>query len=344
MVLGAVAPIAYAPPVFREVFFGPLVRATYPLGAGLEMSADLLLAGWLGASLLSMAAAAGLAAAKLVADKPQGASSRRSAVAGLLVVGLIALVTAAVYASFLVGSFGSAAGAMWVLMTGAVGAYGARMAARKENWHASVGGAVALFAGGRFVLAAIALSMLVASDKHFPGQTVALYPWRRSQVALEPLVPAPAMETAPDAGVHPAASRGALPSVPFLTGLAIVIGAALPIAYSPWWRREFFEPLVLALWPLTVFVPVTADFLWTSLVGLFWVGGTTVGAVYCARFAFGRSRRGGALAGGMLLILGGRPLLGLAVIAMVLAAWGQYGRSPAGHEVTAEKPAEAAAH
>lgn len=347
MVLGAFAPIAFAPLIFREAFFGDLAYATYPLSAGLTLAADLVLMGWLGAALLCIVAAAGLAGGRALLDGPQGRSSRLGKGALVVVVLVVAVACAAVWVFFLVGALSSAAGAMWILLTGAVGLYGARMAARRDHWQGAVAGAVALFIGGRFVLGGIALSMLVLSDREFPGQTVALYPWRRSQVSVDPIEPAPAVESMPiddeelrrlRPGLRAASVYHALP---FLTGLLTVVGAALPLAYSPWWRGPLFEPLVAALGPFGGFVTVTADVFWGTAWGLVWVGATTVGAVYCSRFAFARTRRGGAAAGGVLLVLGGRPIIGTAVVLMVLASTALYGRQKAEHKETPE-PAAAA--
>jgi hypothetical protein len=194
LVAGAAAPVAFAHPDIREQFFQPLVEATDPLSIGLAFAADAVYYGWQGAAMLLVAALLGFVAWRVASGESALVADRSRVTTAAAVIVLVAGGAA-------VGVFGLAladplysAVAAWVVITGGAGAYGAWQAQGRRDWQASIGGAAALLMGGRFVLGGLALVCLALGDKEFPGQSVAPYSWRRSQVGVGVVRPAPGPE------------------------------------------------------------------------------------------------------------------------------------------------------
>lgn len=342
MVLGAVAPIAYAHPDIRAVLFQPLVDATYPASGGLAIAADAVWYGWAAGLILLVAAVAGYLALVLgnalgrqrrAAGRPAGDRLRLLLLLGGLAAGVVIgffVVTLGVGAA---GDLGQPAAAAWVLITAAAGAYGAWHAQSRSNYLGSVGGAVALIIGGRFIFGGVALLCLALSDKEFPGQRVAPYSWSRSQVSIDP-VRAPAGPMYKDEDwdkIHRA--RWALPSAPPLAGLLLLVGALVPFGYWEPFRGVFFGPLVGALQPLATFVPIVSDAFW-SLEPVFaaYILLTSVVAVGAARFAFGARRPAAVVAGAVALLASGRVITGVAVLVILLFSYAEYDQEQAAAE------------
>lgn len=359
MVLGAVAPVAYAFPGAREQLFAPLIYATYPFSAGLSYASQWLMAGWAGALLILLAGTGGVIAGKIAGSRRTEETGNgqviRIALLTLFSLVAVALLLAFSSPSALVGSVGAA----WVIVTGVAGVYGARIAARRENWLGAVGGAVALMCGGRLVLGSLALIALVFSDKSFPGQTVALHPWKRSEVAIDPILPAPVMEAAPDEGSHP---RHALPrpQALFLAIVALVFGAFAPVVLAiPAFGAELFGDLVAFLWPFSYFSFVAAGGVLGAVTTLS-AGGPGVasavfllvwflavpvaGGIIAARAVARRRRRWAAVGGAVLLIIGARPIFGLVALVSIAYAWALFDRAPADAKAPKENAPGASAH
>lgn len=322
---GAVAPVAYAHPAIRAALFEPLARASDPLSMGLVFAADAVWYGWQGALLLSIAAVLGFAAWRLAAGGSAWLAGRGRLAVSSAVFALLALASAVGVMGLSQGDLVYSAGAAWVLMTGAGGAYGAWAAQSRRDFQASVGGAAALLMGGRFVFGGVALLCLALSDKEFPGQAVAPYSWRKSQVSIEPVRarPAPTFEEADwDALWRARAARAWAPTA---AGLLLVIGALAPFGYWPPFRDALFGPLVEALMPLTAFVPIVSDAFW-SLNPLFvaYIAVTSLVAAGAARFAFAGRRPGAVAAGAVILLASGRVITGLAVLVVLTLTYDQF--------------------
>ena len=327
MIVGSVAPIAYAPSVFRASFFGDLVRAIYPFGYGLTLAAEWVEAGWVGGLLLAVACLLGLLFGEIARrPKPLGSESR-GFLLFLICVSIVSLALGYFLRDIIFHASVSAVGAAWVFLTAGAGLYGAREAARKSSFYGAVGGALALFCGGRFVISSIAVLLLAAADKEFPGQNVARYPWLRSQVAIEPLPVAPKVEYGEAPPDRPRAPAWAA-NLPFFTSLFLLIGAAAPLAYNPIFGHALLGDFVQALYPLSLFVMVSSDLLFTLPFGAPYILTTSIFGFAGARYAAGRRRRGAVLAGGILLLIGLRPLLGLLALFLLFLSWNEY-RAPA---------------
>lgn len=216
-------------------------------------------------------------------------------------------------------------GLAYVAVTGAAAVYAAGLTTGRASFLGSVGGAIALIAGGRFTFGLLALLLIAASDREFPSQQVALYPWRRSQTGVElPVSAKPVVEYVEEEWSSRAVLRTPQTFLPGLTHWFLLVGAFVPIAYNPAIRGPLFEPFVALLWPLSSFVPATADFFVTSLVGFLWVALTGIAAVIGARFAARRRRPGAVVFGAVALIVGGRPVTGAAALVGVLSSLGEY--------------------
>lgn len=333
MVAGALAPLVLLIPGFGTLFF-PLISATLPFSLGLSYSAAVLYSGWYGALLVVVIGVAGLIAARVAAAGATTGARAFRAVA----LGLIMLVTVVVLVLLGPRSTGGAAVlAAWLVVTSAAGIYGARLAARRENWLGAVGGAFALSMGPAMYIGMAALLMLAVSGKAFPGQAVARYPWRRSQVSLDPIAAAPQVEPEPEGLTDPALLRRPKPQALFLASVALVFGAFAPIVLAiPGFGVGLFGDLLRALWPFTSFLAFSAGLLNVSLASvmaggygalvplliLIWFGGvTTLGGLIAARATSSRRRRFAAVGGAALLIVGGRPLLGIAALVAIAYAW-----------------------
>jgi hypothetical protein len=339
LVVGALAPFVLAIPGFGTLAV-PLLVSTYPLSAGLLYATAWLIAGWGGAALVAVAGGAGLVASGVAGEPTTPEAARQAFRLRAVLVGLVALATAAAVIAFgWVDALNGSAGAVWVAFTAAAGLYGAMLTARRENWTGALLGAVALIAGGRVIIGSAALVALVMSDKAFPGQNVALYPWRRSQVSLDPIEPASTLEAEPNKGRHPL-DRPPREQSLFIAMVSLLFGGFAPFVLAlPWFGIELFGGLILAIFPLSVFI------LWTgaSIQGAFIVLGSArelaplvpgavlillwllvlpaVGALIAARAVAGRRRRWAALAGSVLLVAGGRPFFGVGALVAVAYAW-----------------------
>ncbi len=194
LIAGAAAPVAYAHPAVREQLFQPLVEATDPFSMGLAFAADAVYYGWQGALMLSVAALLGFVAWRVASGESALMADRRRATIAAAVFVLVAGAAAVGVLGLTLADPLYSAAAAWILITGGAGAYGAWQAQARRDWQASIGGAAALLLGGRFVFGGFALVCLALGDKEFPGQSVAPYSWRRSQVGVGVVRPAPAPE------------------------------------------------------------------------------------------------------------------------------------------------------
>jgi hypothetical protein len=362
LVVGALAPFVLAIPGFGTLAV-PLLVSIYPLSAGLLYATVWLIAGWGGAALVGVAGGTGLIAAAVGGEPTSPEEARRTFALRAVVVALVALATiGAVLAFGWVDAFGGSAGAVWVAVTAAGGLYGALLTARRENWQGAVMGAIALIAGGRFIIGSVALLALVMSDKAFPGQHVALYPWRRSQVSLDPIEPVATLEAEPNEGKHPR-ERPPRTQALFIAMVSLLFGGFAPFVLAlPWFGIELFGGLILAIWPLSVFI------LWTgaSIQGAFIVFanlGTmrpevpsaifvlvwllilpAAGAAIAGRAVAGRRRRWAAVGGGVLLLIGGRPFFAVGALVAVAYAWRLFDQPHEEPEPPREPAAGASAH
>lgn len=357
LVLGAFAPVVLAIPGFGSLFYSVVV-ASYPFSAGLVASTAWLINGWAGAALLLVTVAVGVLLSGLGAKGPAGEAGREQSLAWLrrfLAVVIYLGVALAVWGAGWTGVFASSAGAVWVVITGGAAIYGALLTARRRSWLGAVGGAVALIAGGRIVFGCAALLAIVASDKAFPGQVVARHPWKRSQVAIEPITVPAWPGAAPDDGTA-AWSRTPPAFTLQLARNALVFGAFGPVVLAiPGFGAALFGDLVFGIWPLSlVAVWTTGSILqaWAALVAggpgalgallmLLWlvvvpVVGGLAGALAVTR----RRKRWAGVGGAVLLAVGGRPLLALLALLFIAWGWGLFdgGSEAAEHNEHAAAP------
>jgi len=343
MIVGALAPIAYAPSVFRASFFGDFVRAIYPFGYGLTLAAGWVEAGWVGGLLLAVACVVGLLFGEIARRPKPFGSETRVFLLFLICVAIVSLALGYFLREFIFHASANALGAAWVFLTAGAGLYGARESVRKSSFYGAVGGAIALFSAGRFVIAGIALMFLAMADREFPGQNVARYPWLRSQVAIEPLPVPSEVEFGEAPPIRPRGPAWAA-SLPFATSIVLLIGAAAPLAYNPIFGHALLGDFVLALYPLSLFVIVSSDLLFMLPFGAPYILGTSLFGFAGARFAAGRRRRGAVLAGGIMLLVGLRPLLGLVALFFLFLSWNEY-RAPSDKApARGEAAPEAAGH
>jgi hypothetical protein len=326
LAFGAAAPVAYAHPDIRRELFAPLVQSANPFSMGLTMAADAVWHGWQGALLLSLAALLGFTAWRVAAGNPAREVPRSRTMVNLLVFGLLAGAAAAGVFALSRGDLAASAAAAWILVTGVGGAYGAWTAQTRKDFQTSMGGAVALLLGGRFLFGGLALLFLALSDKEFPGQTVAKYSWAHSQVAIEPVRarPGPTYMEADWEALR--RQRTAWASAPQLASILLLVGAFAPFAFWQPFRPYLFGPLVDALQPLTAFVPLVSDAFWSfNPVFMAYIATMSVVAIAGAYFSFGARRPAAVVAGAVALIASGRVLTGGAVLLILLLTYAQYG-------------------
>jgi hypothetical protein len=326
LIIGAFAPIVFAHPAIRGALFEPLAAATYPFSAGLAFAADAVWAGLAGTLIVCEAGVIGFLAWRLsLWNDARGATpaSRRNT---QLLYWLLVVVLAPVPVLVSGSEVGSSAAAAWVVVTGAAGVYGAWHARTRGDYHASVGGAVALMLGGRLFIGGAALACLALSDKEFPGQDVAKYNWRRSQVSIDPVrsAPAPQFEGTDTGAVNRA--RWQLGSAPMLAAFLLLFGGLAPFAYWPPLRPVLLGPFVEALMPLTTFVPIVSDAFWSlNPVYMLIIGLTSIVALAGVHFAMGARRPAAVAAAAVALIASGRVITGVAVLVVLLFSYAQYG-------------------
>ncbi len=358
LVLGAFAPVVLAIPGFGSLFFSVVV-ASYPLSAGLIASTVWLVAGWAGVLLLIVTGVGGVLLATVGAKGPsEGAGGSDVWLRRFLAVVFYLAVAGVIVGAGWTGVFAGSVGAVWVVLTGAAALYGAFLVARRQSWLGAVGGAVALIAGGRVLFGCAALLAIVASDKAFPGQVVARHPWKRSEVALEPIVAPEAPKPATDDGSH--LWKQTPPAFTLQVARnALIFGAFAPIVLAiPGFGVGLFGDLVFGIWPVSLVAVWSAGSIIQAFEGLQAGGAGALGAVLmilwlvvvpvvgglaAALAVTQRRRRWAAVAGVVMVAVGGRPVL--AGIALLFIAWG-WGLFDEGQEqaVPQEHAKGAAAH
>ncbi len=335
--LGAVAPIIVAIPGFGSLF-DPIGAAAGPAGGG-PSAYSVLAGGWWGALLVVVAGAAGVVVARIAAWSPEPNTPEtrfvRFLAVGVTVIGAALLMLGTAPAGANAGSIGGA-----LVMIGSVSAiYGLWCVARRENWLRAVGAAAAVFTFTSLLFGAVALVLLMVGGRAFPGQVVARHPWKRTEVALEPIAAPPEIEAAPDAGLHPM-GRPPRAEALFLAKLLLVFGAFAPFVLAlPWFGIALFGDLILAAGPYGIAVLWTGASLQASFIVLsnpgtlgalvpaavftvFWLLLLpAAGAIIAGRAVAARKRRWAALAGGILLVVGGRPIFGVAALLAIGHAW-----------------------
>jgi hypothetical protein len=311
------------------------------------MVSDALYVGWLGALLVCLGGVFGLAFWGVGSPNYGGILPRSLA---YLELGLLAL-GASLSLWSLRGQAGDAVSmgvAAWVAVTAGAGLYGATKSITRTDWHGSVYSAVGLLLGGRVIMASIAVVLLALADKEFPGQRVAQYPWRRSQVSIDAV-----RFTKPDeftevdwksARRRPGPWSTLMSYGPRTSFALLIVGAFAPIAYAPPLRGELFGPLVVAVMPFSSFVVVASDLFWSlNPLAIIYIGVTAAVGTWGASFAWRKERPAAVLAAAVFLLIGGRVIAAVVVIVLLLMGSEHYGAHEAPH--TAAKPEEGpAAH
>jgi hypothetical protein len=330
--LGAVLPIIASIPEFGPLLFGYL--------PGLNvMGYGSLALGWWGALLVVVAGVAGVFVMRFASWKP-GSKSVEVRVLRLsfyaLTVGLASLLLLALAP---LGANGNAVLGAVMMLTILLGLYGCWCTARRQNWLGAFVGAVAVAMVTSALFGTVAAVLIVWGARAFPGQTVARNPWKRTEVAIEPIERKPELERAEDDGVHPHA-RAPFHQGLLLAKVALVFGAFAPFVLAlPFFGIELFGPLIGLFSPLTDFVVWSGASIQASFIILFNAGGhaslvpgavltllwllvvPVVGGVVGARAVGRRERPMAAVAGGALLLVGGRLFFGLGALLLIGYTW-----------------------
>jgi hypothetical protein len=348
--LGSVVPIVAAIPAFGALLFG------YLPGLNLMGYASLAL-GWWGGLLVVTTGVAGVFVMRISAWK----SDSKSVEVGIFRLVLYAFTVGG--ASLLM--LATAGGANGYAVLGAVtmlavllGLYGCWCTAGRRNWLGAFCGAVAVALITSAVFGTLAAVLIVWGARAFPGQTVARNPWKRTEVAIEPIEPPAEIGTAPDDGVHPRA-RPPFHQGLFLAKVSLVFGGFGPFVLAlPFFGIELFGPLILLFWPLTQFVMWSAASIQASFIILSEVsvhGALVPGAIFTllwllvlpivggivgARAVGRRERPAAAVAGAAMLLVGGRLFFGLGALVLIGYTWRLFDAHK--HEADAEAPKDGA--
>jgi hypothetical protein len=351
--VGAVLPLLWAIPGFGSLF-GPVEGWLGPMGPS---ASAMLAAGWWGALLIVVAGTAGVFIMRTAAWKAGSASGEVRFLKALIMAADLAGASLILLALAPAGAGGAAVGGALVMLAMLLALFGAYCTARRQRWLAAVAGALAVLFLTSLVLGALALLLLMWGARAFPGQEVARHPWKRTEVALEPIEPASGLEPDP-AGAHVRVRRP-LPQGLFIAKVSLVFGAFGPFVLAlPWFGVALFGPLILALFPLSLPLIWAAASLQASFIILYDTtayGALVPGALFTvvwllivpaaggllgARAVGHRRRPWAAVAGAILLIVGGRLLFGVAALIAIGYAWQLFdGGHDARQQADAQGPA-----
>lgn len=341
--VGAVLPIVLAIPGFGTLFEGvaPL------LGPAIPSASTALAVGWWGALLVVVAGTAGVLVVGLAHWGAKWTHGEMRALT-LALMGLVVFSAAYLLARTAPsGASGAAAGGAIVMLTIVGAVYACICVARRESWLFALMASFAVIALASLVLGSLASLLLLWSARAFPGQVVARHPWKRTEVALEP-IEAPRGNEPDPAGHLPYRVSMPLPQGLSILKLALVFGAFAPFVLAlPWFGIAIFLPLIVLLFPLTIPLVWSAAFIQASFIVL-WDPGTygsaapsalfvliallvlpMVGSVVGARAAAHRRRPWAAVAGAVLLIVTGRPICGTIALWAVGYSWRAFNLSEA---------------
>lgn len=329
--IGAIVPIITAIPAFGNILFGfiPGYDATRvaPLAVG-----------WWGALLVVVAGVAGVFVMRTAAWKPDSKTPEVRFLKVLFYTATVGLSALLLLSTAQMGANGSAALGAVSMLAVLLALYGCWCTARRENWLGAITGGFALFVVSDYLLGSIAVLLLLYGAKAFPGQVVARHPWKRTEVALEPLEAPAALEADPEG--TPERVRMPFHQGLFAAKVALVFGAFGPFVLAlPWFGIALFGPLILLLWPLTIPLVWSAASLQASFI-ILWepsvFGPLIPGALFTilwllvlpvaggligARAVGRRSRPWAAVAGALMLIVGGRLLFGVAALIAIGYTW-----------------------
>jgi hypothetical protein len=353
--LGSVVPIVAAIPAFGALLFG------YLPGLNVMGYASLAL-GWWGALLVVTTGVAGVLIMRLSAWKAGSKSGEVRALRfalSALVVGAASLLMLSAAPS---GANGNAVLGAVTMLTVLLGLYGCWCTARRQNWLGAFIGAIAVALITSAVFGTLAALLIVWGARAFPGQNVARNPWKRTEVAIEPIEPAPSIEAADDEGLHP---RAKLPFHQglFLAKVSLVFGAFAPFVLAlPFFGVELFGPLILLFLPLTGYLiwagaSIQASFIILSEVSthgalvpgavftLIWLLFLPiVGAVVGARAVGRRERPWAAVGGAVMLLVGGRLFFGVGALVLIAYTWRLFDAHKGEHEAPKDGAPGASAH
>ena len=356
--LGAALPIVWALPEFGAALFGPIEWALGPMGPS---ASGMLYAGWWGALVVVTVGVAGALVMRVAAWRAEAQSGEVRAFKAALM-----LVVAGLSAWFLLalvgpGVSGGALGGALVMLTIILALYGAWNIARRDSWMAALVAGIAVFLITSVILGAIATVLVAWAARAFPGQVVARNPWKRTEVAIEPLEPVRGLEPDPEGAV--VRVRRPFHQGLFLAKVSLVFGAFGPFVLAlPWFGIALFGELALFFWPLSLPALLTAAMLQASFIilwepsafaphvpaaifTLLWLFVLpALGGLVGARAVGQRKRPWAAVGGALVLIVSGRVVFGLLALFWIGYTWPLFdAKERAPHEAK-ESPPSAQAH